>query len=670
MPDNLTIIGTWPRLPVIKPRYKKAVGTIFPNLSTIVVVPGIHATQRVELIDHLNNERQKKGQPKLSKQEEDKLIEDGVDLFFEENNILIRPQPSRMDLVFKADELLQIVESKLRIKFLHATDKDVLIAIKKRGECWRINPLPRSAEEIIKWIQSSKTSISHGQIYYHNMITGTRYLTYENFASLSKLTDSELAVQLDEIKIYSGKLNRSDFPEVSFFQADMSFNTQLFAQYDFLKMSSEELRRVFEELREKFESAVTPEMRYEAFDNLKWRNLMYSALISHEEGEVADSILRGLSPEYFMQLEWLPGGRFEKGELIFDSIFDEFERDPLSPELIAICDIKARSFIFNFMREYGDIEYINIARVSSSLSERGFSAGHRGVYLTEVVIPADSKPIVKIIRMQKWDVWGHLNEGKTLGDAMIEAAEYSEYVLDRRLACRQIGMNLPPKILMHRLSEIYNGTNNVYKGQTIWSTYFERDYLPGISTDKISRIKYKNKDYSHKFGWVLGKAAAANMIIGRTKSEIPNTLFVLFDDGDEIVVEDDNGIPSYIIIGDPTGSFGNYLSPLENFVESYAKPIIKRWNYLPEPLDFMEAYLDGFIYEFSEIQNEYRERRRAFDTLFKHRKRHEGGSLAYRWECVLQRLDNTNPMDIANLIRELTINKVNNQKKEQVVDIK
>ena len=125
MPDNLTIIGTWPRLPVIKPRYKKAVGTIFPNLSTIVVVPGIHATQRVELIDHLNNERQKKGQPKLSKQEEDKLIEDGVDLFFEENNILIRPQPSRMDLVFKADELLQIVESKLRIKFLHATDKNV-----------------------------------------------------------------------------------------------------------------------------------------------------------------------------------------------------------------------------------------------------------------------------------------------------------------------------------------------------------------------------------------------------------------------------------------------------------------------------------------------------------------------------------------------------------------
>jgi hypothetical protein len=313
-----------------------------------------------------------------------------------------------MELVFKADELLQTVESKLRIKFLHATDKDVLTAIKKRGECWRINPLPRSGEEIVKWIQASKTSISYGQIYYHNMITGTRYLTYENFAALSKLPDSELARQLDEIKVYSNKSNRLGYPEIAFFHADKSFNRELFEQYDFLEMSPENLRKVFEDLRTKFEAAVTPEMRYEAFDNLKWRNLMYSALISHEEGEVADSILRGLSPEYFMQLEWLPGGRFENGELIFDSIFDELEKDPSSSELSAICDIRVRSFIFNFMREYGDIQYINIARVPSSLSERGFSAGHRGVYLTDVMISLDSKPIVKIIRMQKWDVWGHL----------------------------------------------------------------------------------------------------------------------------------------------------------------------------------------------------------------------------------------------------------------------
>lgn len=667
--SELKIIGSWPRLASGEIRYKKAVGTIFPNLSTIVVVPGIHATQRNELIERLNLERKQNGYPPLSEDEENKIIEEGVDLFFDKDFILIRPQPERMNLVFQADELLQTVESKLRIKFLHATNQDVLIAIKKRGECWRINPLPRSASEIIKWIEHSRSAIGCRQIYYCNMITGTRFLTYENFANLANIPDNELAKQLEEIKIYSNKLNNLRYPEIAFFQADNSiFNSQLFAQYNFLEMPPSQLRAVFEELRKKFEAAVKPEMRYEAFDNLKWRNLMYSALISHEEGIVADSILRGLSPEYFMQLEWLPGGRIEDGELIFDSIFDEFEREPNSPELQAICDIRVKSFIFNFIREFGEIDYINIARVPMSLSQRERFSGHRGVYLAEVGLTGDSKPIVRIIRMQKWDIAGHLDRGKSLLEAMLEAAEYTEYVLDRRLACRQLGMNLPPRILMHKLSEVYNGKNESCRNQIIWSTYFERDYLHGVATDKIPRVKYKDKGYSKILGFLLGKAAAANMIIGRVQSDAPNK--VLFDDGDEIVVEGENGLPEQIVIGDPTGSFGNYLSPLEDFVGAYAQPVITRWKSLANPIEFMEAYLDGFTHEFSRIQNEYRRRKRAFDALFKHRKRHEGGSLAYRWECVLKRLDTSDPINLANLIRKNIIEKVSTLSAEMEPDVK
>ncbi|MGC8887030.1 MAG: hypothetical protein ACP5MG_07720 [Verrucomicrobiia bacterium] len=668
--SELKIIGDWPRLASGMVRYKKAVGTIFPKFSTIVVVPGIHATQRIEFIEHLNAERAKNGEPILSEQEQEQIIEEGVDLFFDDNAILLRPQPDRMDLVFNADELLQTVESKLRIKFLHATNREVLLSIKKRGECWRINPLPRSAAEIVKWIKSSKTAISCGQIYYYNMITGTRFLTYENFASLASLPDSELARQLEEIKIFANKVNRLKYPEVAFFQANPSFNPQLFTKYNFLNMSSEELRNVYEELRKLFEAAVKPEMRYEAFDNLKWRNVMYSALISHEEGIVADSILRGLSPEYFMQLEWLPGGRIEEGELIFDSIFDEFEKDPTNPELQGICDIRVKSFIFNFIREFGEIEYINIARVPMSLSQREHFAGHRGVYLAEVKVFESPKPIVRIIRMQKWDIAGHLDRGKSLLEAMLEAAEYTEYVLDRRLACRQIGMNLPPRIIMQKLSEIYNGLNESYKNQIIWSTYFERDYLHGIATDKIPRIKYKDPIYSKKLAFLLGKAAAANMIIGRIQSDKTNTLDVLFDDGDEVVVEDDNGLPQQITIGDPSGAFGNYLSPLDKFAAAYSQPVLKRWNYLANPTEFMESYLDGFTHEFSRIQTEYRRRRRAFDTLFRHRKRHEGGSLAYRWECVLQRLDNTDPIHIASLIRTLIFEKTQSRDIEKETVIK
>ena len=53
----------------------------------------------------------------------------------------------------------------------------------------------------------------------------------------------------------------------------------------------------------------------------------------------------------------------------------------------------------------------------------------------------------------------------------------------------------------------------------------------------------------------------------------------------------------------------------------------------------------------SRIQPEYRKRKRAFDTLFKHRPRDEAGSFAYRWECVLDRLRRTEPLSLGNLIR-------------------
>ena len=38
---------------------------------------------------------------------------------------------------------------------------------------------------------------------------------------------------------------------------------------------------------------------------------------------------------------------------------------------------------------------------------------------------------------------------------------------------------------MHRLSEIYNGKNDRYRGEMIRTIYFEREYLPGIATDKL-----------------------------------------------------------------------------------------------------------------------------------------------------------------------------------------
>ena len=170
---------------------------------------------------------------------------------------------------------------------------------------------------------------------------------------------------------------------------------------------------------------------------------MYAALIGEDEKAISEESLLGLSSEFFMQIEWLPGGRIEEGELIFDPAF-ELAEETDDPGLRRLCDEKCREFIFNFVREFGDLEYVNIGRVVGSLSHRINMPGRRNVYIAQVKQGGIKDEIVKIIRMQKWGIREHLDDGKRLLDAMIQSEEYTEYILDRRLGCRQLGMNLRP----------------------------------------------------------------------------------------------------------------------------------------------------------------------------------------------------------------------------------
>ncbi len=61
----------------------------------------------------------------------------------------------------------------------------------------------------------------------------------------------------------------------------------------------------------------------------------------------------------------------------------------------------------------------------------------------------------------------------------------------------------------------------------------------------------------------------------------------------------------------------------------------------------MEAFTERFL----AIQNDYRRRRHAFDTLFKHCRRDEKGSFAFRWERALARLDKTDAQAVSEAIR-------------------
>jgi len=625
------------------------IGTVFPRWRTLVTRPGIHATQREDLIDQLNLDRKAKGQGPISGEEESAVWEGGVDLIFESDAVLIRPDPENMKLAFAADELLQEeVVPKRKVRFLNLLDERVRDAIKRRGECWRITPLPRDPQEMEQMIAQSRVGIGGKAIYYYNRAAGTRILTCENMACLGTLEDHELRRHLCEIQEYSATLNRLGNPEITFFMAEGRFGHADFANHDLAAMPGDRLREVHRDLRGRFRDAVPPAFRVDNVKSYDWRNKMYAALIGLESRPVPEELLLGLSSEFFMQVEWLPGARIEDGELLFDPIFDEPE-SPADKELCRLRDEKCRGFIINFVREYGDLEHVNVGRVSHSLSQqRPLTQGRRDVYIAELKLSGSEREVTKIIRMQKWGVRERLNEGRNLLDAIVESEEYTDYILDRRLGCRQLGMNIPHRIVARHICERYHPPRPGEDGFMIWSTYFERDYIRGIATDKMPNHKLAVPEYALRLAKLLGEAAAPNMIVGRCDRE---TKAVLFDDGDEVVIEDKHGLPAKIVVSDQTGSFVDYFSELAAFAPAYATVVTDRAGLVPDLEQFADVYIEAFVARFLKIQSEYRRRRRAFDNLFSHQPWDEAGSLSYRWYRVLQRLDRTDPREVGKEIR-------------------
>jgi hypothetical protein len=641
----IRIIGAAPFACDAQGRLISRIATIFPRRRTLVTLPGTHAWQRVSFCDYLNQERAQERLGPLTSDDEAAEYAQSVDLIIEPGTLLIRPDPANMALAFEADELLQELVSKRKIKFLQVTDQSVRRAIKERGECWRISALPRSTAEMKQMIEASRIGIKGLPIYYYNNLTGARYLTVQAFSTLDHYGPTVLAQHLREIQEYSGKKNRLQYPEVDFFLAASTFSEKVFAGLDCPNMNPAQLQAEFLNLMQKFQMAVPKPYQQDDPDNTEWRNQMFTHLVGQKNEILSEEILHCLSPEFFLQIEWLPGGRIEEGELIFDSVFDEPEPPP-SASVSNRVDPKTKGFIFNFIREFGDLQYVNVGRVVSSLSHRPKETGRREVYIAEIKPPGLEPVVVRIMRMQKWGIIEHLAENKDLLSAIMESEEYTEYTLDRRLGCRQLGMILPERFDLGRISEPYSGPRKEYAGRLVWATYFERDYVYGVATDKVVHSKYSDSAFALQFAHLMGKAAAVNIILGRTGPDNR----VLFDDGDEVLVEDAGGLPKDIIVADFTGAFREYQTDLLKFVLDYAQPVIRRLNLVPRPAVFAHVYVDAFISRFIHIQGDYRKRRRAFDTLFKHRRRDEKGSFAYRWEKILDRLDRTDPVQLGKAL--------------------
>src|SRR5579864_5549682 len=175
---QLEVIGPAPFARGPQGQLLTRIGTLFPGHSVLFTQsPGVHAWQRLNFIDHLNAQRLAAGQAPMTADEESAVGANSVDLIFEADHILIRPDPERMELAFAADELLQTTASKRQVKFLSVSDSRVREAIKLRGEYWRLSSIPKGRDAKQRLVLGSKVAIHDRPIYFYNRLTGTRWLT-------------------------------------------------------------------------------------------------------------------------------------------------------------------------------------------------------------------------------------------------------------------------------------------------------------------------------------------------------------------------------------------------------------------------------------------------------------------------------------------------------------
>lgn len=622
-------------------------GTIFFRTPGLVTTGSIHSLQRAMWLEDVARDL---GRP-LTQDEENAELSESVDLIFTENHILIRPDPERMDLAFRADTELQKLVSKRRIRFLNTSSIKVRAALRERGENWRMSRHPLSREDFYDLIERSRLSINEQPIYYYNRASGTRYVTPSCYDYVKTLEPEAYRRQCREFILGLGRRNHHGHPEIDLFPTFISPEVKhAFRQIKVDELSDDELRAAIEKVVTVHRMLMPVELRDETVENPDWRNEMCATLVrTPNETAVGDQeLVAGIAPEFFRQIEWLPGARIVNGEVVFDEVFEEAARTQ-EPGLVALCDPRVKALFFNTMRLFGKVAYINIGRIAHSIARQPVEGNRRGnVYIMQYREVGTLQTHVLMIRLQKWGVAERLDEGKDLLQAICETAEYADYVLDRRLMCRQLGMNLPPRIGYGTFSEVYHGANEQYEGSTIRTMYFVREYVPGIASDKVPLARLRNPAWANKFAFLMGGAAAVDAVVGRRSSV---TKELLFDRNYEVVQIGKDGMPEEVKITDHAGTFVNYEHPLISYIAQYANFARKREKYVTDYPNFVEAYAEGFRRKLTQMKNAYNVRRKVFDNLFQDRPYDTNGSGAYRWACVLNRLDQCNVDEVVAALK-------------------
>jgi hypothetical protein len=234
--------------------------------------------------------------------------------------------------------------------------------------------------------------------------------------------------------------------------------------------------------------------------------------------------------------------------------------------------------------------------------------------------------------VQKWDACYYLDQGRNLDDALDSAAAYTRDVLARNEACRAMLMNIH-HFKRYSLFEKYQGDNAAAIGRMIETSYFDRPYIFGTATDKISASSYARDGFIEALALLLGSAAASNLVIGRVFNGS-----LLFDDGDEIIALNESGLPVSLLVTDVTSALNDFGSDLSVLASGYGKVIERRRSMLGTRA--AEVFIDGFISSFKErfeiLIKSFRADRICYNSLLAGR---AGDALETRWKRCLLRLD-------------------------------
>ena len=198
-------------------RLLSRVGTMFLRTPGLVTRRGVHAMQRVMWLEALGAERAEAGLQPLTPSEEEAELEQSVDLIFSDGHVMIRPDPDRMDLAFRADEELQKIVNKRCVRFLNTHAAKVRNALRARGENWRMARAPISQDDVKRIVEGSRVAVGEKAIYWYNQAVGTRYVTAGSYDMVSRLPPDEFRAQVGEFVSLLGKRNRQGHPEADLF---------------------------------------------------------------------------------------------------------------------------------------------------------------------------------------------------------------------------------------------------------------------------------------------------------------------------------------------------------------------------------------------------------------------------------------------------------------------